>query len=159
MYSVHWKPYIGKAVIAVIAQSFTPLVCYSVFTCSKFLVLVMIVLRQVVITASKRSLRRLCFYRCLSVHRGGVCMVAPGGVRGCSWGGMCGCSWGGMRGCSRRGGHVWLLPGGACVVARGGACVGYDEIQRYGQWAGGTHPTGMHSCYYTKNYVINLLQK
>ena len=49
------------------------------------------------ITARKRSLRRLCFYRCLSVHRGGACMVA-GGV------------------------HAWLLRG-ACVVAPGGACV------------------------------------
>ena len=81
---------------------------------------------------------------------GGACMVAPGGgvcgcsagVRGCSGGMHCcsggvhGCSRGGMCGCS--GGHAWLLPGGACV--------GYDEILRYGQWAGSTHPTGMHSC-------------
>ena len=29
-----------------------------------------------IITAPKRSLRRLCFHRCLSVHRGGLC---PGG--------------------------------------------------------------------------------
>ena len=28
-------------------------------------------LRQPIITARKRSLRRLCFHRCLSVHRGG----------------------------------------------------------------------------------------
>ena len=76
------------------------------------------------VTARKRSLRRLCFYRCLSVHRrgcawllggihgcqgvcmvaGGVCMVArgrvwlPGGVHGCQ-----GCAWlpGGMHGCQR----------------------------------------------------------
>ena len=97
------------------------------------------------ITARKRSLRRLCFYRCLSVHNrggmhgcsGGACVVAPGGVHGCSGG----CAWllGGMRGCS----------GGACVVALGGMCgffwgqhvffwggvcgffrgIGYDEIQ------------------------------
>ena len=76
-----------------------------------------------IFTARKRSLRRLCFYRCLSVHRGGVrgcsqggrergcsrggaCVVALGGVHGCSRGGMhgcsrgrmCGCSWGGMHG-------------------------------------------------------------
>ena len=66
-------------------------------------------------TARKRSLRRLRFYRCLSVHRGGV--------SGCSRGGMCGCSWGG--------GYAWLLPGGmrgcsggACMVAPwgGGVC-------------------------------------
>ena len=51
---------------------------------------------------------------------------------------------GGMRGCSGGrgvGGRAWLLRGG------GGACVGYDEIRRYGPWAGGTHPTGMHSCF------------
>ena len=46
-----------------------------------------------VVTARKRSLRRLCFYRCLSVHKGtcvagGVCMVV-GDVHGC--GGMHGC--------------------------------------------------------------------
>ena len=28
------------------------------------------------IIARKRSLRRLCFHRCLSVHRGGVCPIA-----------------------------------------------------------------------------------
>ena len=87
-----------------------------------------------IFTARKRSLRRLCFYRCLSVHGGGhawllaggvcvvaprgACMVAPGGVRGCSWGDMHGCSQGGMHGCSQ-GEHVWLL-WGACVVAPGG---------------------------------------
>ena len=61
-------------------------------------------------TARKRSLRRLCFYRCLSVHKGGACVVARGGMHGCSGGG---CVWllpGGMHGCS----------GGACVVAPGG---------------------------------------
>ena len=44
---------------------------------------------QVIFTARKRSLRRLCFYTCLSVHRGcvwqGACLV--GGMCG---GGMCG---------------------------------------------------------------------
>ena len=72
-----------------------------------------------------------------------------GGVRGCSRGwGVRGCSGGGMHGCSRRGrvwlllggGHAWLLLGGACMVFS----------MRYGQWAGGTHPTGMHSCW--ENY-------
>ena len=28
--------------------------------------------------------------------------------------------------------------------------MGYDEIWRYDQLAGGTHPTGMHSCLETK---------
>ena len=112
-----------------------------------------------IFTARKRSLRRLCFYRCLSVHtgghawllRGGACVVAPRGVHGCSgglvhgcsWGGMCGCSWGdvwfflggGIHGFSQRGMHGFS--GGACVVFPGGvrgffwggACVGYDEIR------------------------------
>ena len=153
------------------------------------------------ITARKRSLRRLCFYRCLSFcPQGGRAWLLGGGVGGCAWllpGGMRGCSggghvwllwgwawllWGGMRGCSGghawllggacmvapgegtcvitpggcmhgcSGGHAWLLPGGACMVAlggmhgcSGGACVVFS--MRYGQWAGGTHPTGMHSCY------------
>ena len=92
----------------------------------------------------------------------GACVVAPGGACvDALGGGMCGCSWGAGGACMvAPGGHAWLL-WGACVVApRGawllwggcmvalGACVGYDEIRRYGQWAGGTHPTGMHSCWW-----------
>ena len=86
----------------------------------------------------------------------------------CSRGGhawLGGCAWlwgacvvvGGMRSCR---GHAWLrgacMVAGACVVARGacvvvgGACMvvgGHAwDTMRYGQWAGGTHPTGMHSC-------------
>ena len=107
----------------------------------------------------------------------GACMVAggwhvwlPRGVHGC--GGVCGC-WGACvvaRGVWLLGGCVWLL--GECVVAGGGVrgcwgvcmvkgacmakgghawwkggCVGYDEIRKYDQWAGGKHPTGMHSCF------------
>ena len=58
-----------------------------------------------VITARKRSLRRLCFYRCLSVHTGGM-RGCFGGVHVFLGGGMCGFFWGGMRG----------FPGGACMV-------------------------------------------
>ena len=57
------------------------------------------------ITARKRSLRRLCFYRCLSVHNGGVCMVALGG---CAW------FFGGVGVV-----HEWFFSGG-CVVFSGG---------------------------------------
>ena len=114
-----------------------------------------------VFTARKRSLRRLCFYRCLSVHRGGggrawllqgggvcgcsqgVCMVAPGGMHGCS-GGCVIAPVGGQACVVAPGGHAWLLPagGGGVVAPRGamggcsqggGACVGYDEIRRYDQ--------------------------
>ena len=95
-----------------------------------------------VFTARKRSLRRLCFYRCLSfcpqgggdvrgcsgghawLLLGGHAWLLWGDVHGCSWGAcmvapgcMCGCSWGGMCGCS--GGHVWFF-GGTCVVFSGG---------------------------------------
>ena len=74
------------------------------------------------ITARKRSLRRLCFYRCLSVHMGG-----------------------GVSGLIR--GHAWFYLGG-CMVLFGGQCVVFSvfsDTMRYGQWVGGTHPTGMHS--------------
>ena len=76
----------------------------------------------VIITARKRSLRRLCFYRRVSVHRGGVCVVGGhawllGGVCGCWGGGMHGC-WGACMVASQRG-HVWLR--GARLVA-GGMC-------------------------------------
>ena len=113
---------------------------------------------RVLITARKRSLRRLCFYTCLSfiLFTGGrawllgggawllrgACMVDPGG-------GMCGCSggvcmvdlggghvwliWGGMCGCS--GGHAWLLPGGACVVAQG--ILGFSQGGMHGCSGGG----------------------
>ena len=113
---------------------------------------------------------------------GGRAWLLGGAMCGCS-GGMRGClgghAWlllGGVHGCSRGhawllGGHAWLLPGGhawllwgacmvaprgACMVALGGggSCVGYDEIRRYGQWAGGTHPTGMHSCCYLKCHLL-----
>ena len=94
----------------------------------------------------------------------GVCMVAPGGM-----GGVHGCS-GGMRGCSGGacmvlfgvGGQAWFYSGGhgfiwgvhsfiqgACMVLFGGASMVFSvfsDTMRYGQWAGGTHPTGMHSC-------------
>ena len=81
-----------------------------------------------------------------SVH-GGACMVAPGGAcmakGGCAWrrgacmakGGWC--AW--RRGaCVAKGGRAWRR-GGACV-----ACTPPRDTA--GHCAGGTHPTGMHSC-------------
>ena len=111
-----------------------------------------------IFTAWKRSLRRLCFHRCVSIHRGGVC------GRGHAWQGVC--MAGGVHGRGLHGGrHVWQ---GACVAggmhgryvhsgghAWQGVCEGgvhggegayVADTTRYGQWAGGTHPTGMHSC-------------
>ena len=172
----------------------------------------LVIHRNDIFTARKRSLRRLCFYRCLSVHTGGgamrgfiwgawvvlfggrghawfylgacmvlfggVCMVLFGGVhgfiRGCAWyylgegawfysGGMHGfilgaCvvlfgghAWfysGGVHGFSR--GRAWFFQGGMCGFSGGGHAWFFQvffDTMRYGQWAGGTHPTGMHSCF------------
>ena len=76
---------------------------------------------------------------CRAYRLWGACVVAGGvcGCGGCAWlqracmvvGGMCGC-----------GGHAWLWG----VGDRGHAW----DTTRYGQWAGGTYPTGMHSCEY-----------
>ena len=101
------------------------------------------------ITARKRSLRRLCFYRCLSVHRGGGVWFYSGGhvwfylggmhgfIRwGHAWfysGGVCGFIWGMCMVLFRghawfySGGHAWFYLGGmhgfirgACMVLFGG---------------------------------------
>ena len=111
---------------------------------------------------------------------GGVCMVSPGGDAWLLWGGH---AWllrrGGMCDCSRGpclvlfgGGACVVLFGGVCVVLFGGVCVVlfrgacvvlfggacvvfsvFSDTMRYGQWAGGTHPTGMHSCCYCSCWV------
>ena len=65
-----------------------------------------LVLDQWIFTARKRSLRRLCFYRCLSVHMGGVCMVLFGGA-------------GGMHGFIR--GGAWFYSGWRAWFYSGGA--------------------------------------
>ena len=91
-----------------------------------------------VFTARKRSLRRLCFYTCLSVHTGGWypsmhCRSPgphPGGkLRGLAWGGggspgphlggkLRGLAWGGLQAHTCRGlqAHIWGVsrstPGG-----------------------------------------------
>ena len=93
---------------------------------------------------------------------GGACVVARGR---CAWlwgvAGMCGCGgWvGGCRGAAwvEVVGHAWLQ-GGVCGCR--GHVWWWEEVQacvvagwrawdttRYGQWAGGTHPTGVHSCF------------
>ena len=82
-----------------------------------------------VFTAPKRSWAKVIFSEaCVknSVHQ-------VGGVhgRGRVW--WVACMVGGMHG------------GGACMAGEGGVCVA--DTMRYSQWAGGTHPTRMHSCY------------
>ena len=117
-----------------------------------------------IFTARKRSLRRLCFYRCLSVHTGGVgmrgfirgvCVVLFGEAcmvlfRGHVWfylGGVRGFIWGGMHGFIQGAGMVLL--GRACVVLFGGCAwfysggggmcgffsfFGYNEIRSMSRW-------------------------
>ena len=102
-----------------------------------FISLFLSIFYQYFITARKRSLWRLCFYRCLSfiLFTGGACMVIWGGwhawfyLGGCvilfGGVGMCGFIQGGMRGFIRGvlgfirgvcvvlfGGHVWFYLGG-----------------------------------------------
>ena len=74
------------------------------------------------ITAHKRSLQRLCFYTCLSF---------------CSQGGVCLWSWGLPL--------VW----GECWHPQAETPWVHTplSIMGYGQQVGGTHPTGMHSCF------------
>ena len=80
------------------------------------------------ITARKRSLRRLCFYRCLSVHTGGACVVLfrgvhgfIWGVRGFIWGACVVLFWGVCVVLFRGGGHVWFYLGGAWFYLGGHA--------------------------------------
>ena len=89
-----------------------------------------------IFTARKRSLRRLCFYRCLSfiLFTGGGAWFYLGGA----WFYLAGHAWfylGGMRGFIRGacivlfGGHAWFYSGGVhgfiqgvCMVLFGGVC-------------------------------------
>ena len=145
-------------------------------------------------SARKRSLRRLCFYTCLSVHRrrGGIPACPAGGIPACLagiqkgvggvskhalhlsrptprgepegsgwWGGvsrptpggkLSGLAWatprGGLRGLAR--GVSRTTPGGISRPTPGRgwwcipACTEADPLTATA--AGGTHPTGMHSC-------------
>ena len=76
---------------------------------------------EALITARKRSLRRLCFHRCLSLHRVSVSVQE----------GLC------SEGVSVRGS---LSSRGLCV---GGSLSWRPPLTV----TSGTHPTGMHSCF------------
>ena len=81
----------------------------------------------------------------------GACMVLFGGVHGFIWG-VCMVLFGGVHGFIQQGGRAWFYSAGghAWFYSAGGACVVFSvfpDTMRYGQWAGGTHPTGMHSCF------------
>ena len=82
---------------------------------------------QYFVTARKRSLRRLCFHRCLSVHSGGVLGFCPGGLSlgGSLSGGVS------VRGVSAQG----ALSGGGSL-SMGGLCQGEPPAPMYGnEWA------------------------
>ena len=97
-----------------------------------------------IFTARKRTLRRLCFHRCLSVHRGeGVSAPLHAGIHPL-----------GRHPPGRHplGRHTPALPS-ACWDTHPLPSACWDThphvqcMLGYGQQAGGTHPTGMHSCY------------
>ena len=92
-----------------------------------------------VFTARKRSLRRLCFYRCLSFilfTRGGRAWFYLGGACVVLFGGACVVLLGGRAWFySGRGGMV-LFGGGRVLFYSGGACVVFSvfsDTMRYGQ--------------------------
>ena len=82
-----------------------------------------------VITAHKRSLRRLCFHRCLSVHWGGSSVSVPRG----SLSGRGALSRGSLsRGSlSRQGVSVWGVSVQRGYLSRGGLCPG-GSLSRQG---------------------------
>ena len=126
------------------------------------------------ITARKRSLRRLCFYTCLSFCSWGVVSqhalqvsrpTPRGEVEGSGLGGFQAHTWGEVEGSGLGGlqahtqgeversglrGSPGPHPGEPPGPHQGGspACTEADtpHPQQTATAAGGTHPTGMHSC-------------
>ena len=107
-----------------------------------------------IFTARKRSLRRLCFYTCLSVHRGGVPgQVSPRQVH--PWVGTHP-PWAGALPWQVHSPGRYTPWAGTPPMGRYTPPAGTPDGQvhhpgalhagRYGQQASGTHPTGMHSC-------------
>ena len=83
------------------------------------------------------------------VHGGGACMAG----RGHAWAGAA----------CVAGGHAWGVCMAGGVHGRGGmhdmhAPRADTTATTYGQWADGTHPTGMHSCTHSILQVINFRQ-
>ena len=87
---------------------------------------------------STTKLRRLCFYRCVSVHMGGVCLSACWDTRPHTW--------------EQTPPPPEQTPPGSRHSPRADIPPGADPLEQ--TRADGTHPTGMHSCY--KNILISL---
>ena len=91
---------------------------------------------SVIFTVRKQSLRRLCFHRCLSVHgEGGVCSIA---------------CWDTPR---TRGRHP-PRPDPPGQTPQADTPRRVQCMLGYGQQAGGTHPTGMHSCFKKVQIIV-----
>ena len=101
-----------------------------------------------VVTVCKRSLRRLCFYTCLSFcPPGGAGVSAPVGSPGPHLGGLQAHTWGVSR--PTLGGVSRPTPGGGVSRPTPGGCIpACTEAAPHPTptAVGGTHPTGMHSC-------------
>ena len=118
-----------------------------------------------IFTARKRSLRRLCFYTCLSVHRGGrwypsMPCRSPGGIsqhalqvsRSTLKGELEGSGWGGVSRPTPGGGGLQAhTQGGSPGPYLGGGGISQHALRQTpsatATAAGGMHPTGMHSCF------------
>ena len=96
------------------------------------------------VTARKRSLRRLCFYTCLSVHGGGVSRPIPRGkVEGSGWGGSPGPHGGEVEGSGWEGGFSRPTPGGVSRPTPRGVSRPTPRGECPGPGRGGVHPS-MH---------------
>ena len=113
---------------------------------------------QELITARKRSLGQGNIFApvCHSVHRvvcvcvcSGGCLLPGGGGGSAGEGGVC--TWGGCL--------VENPPTNFFFAFLFAFFSFFFTIQtHHGQWAGGTHPTGMHSCYYYNGHKARLDQ-
>ena len=99
-------------------------------------------------------MQKLCFYRRVSVHRGGSGLVLGGGGGSGLWGegvpALGGCL---LQGVSAPGGGVCS---GGCLLCTEAA----PHLGETATAADGTHPTGMHSCekcfsYETQKIIVH----
>ena len=103
-----------------------------------------------IITVRKRSLRRLCFYTCLSFCPWGVSRPIPRGeVGGSGWGGL---RRAGLQADTQEGRSPGPGPGGRLLAQGQGVCIqacteANTPPRKRTTAADGTHLTGMHSCF------------